>query len=203
MLPWRPITPLTNVHQLIDSNICSLCGACVVACPLNVLRFDPKEPSRMTKGPDKCFECYLCLYVCPQANLWARRDLYEQPVKPLKAYQAKSRSDEILSLAQDGGITTLLSIFALKERLADVVILAGVGEDWTPKPIAARSVDEVLKSSKSKYFYIPSLVALLEARDAERIMVVGLPCQLRALEKLIRVNAELSSTIVYYIGLFC
>ena len=87
-----------------------------------------------------------CLYVCPQANLWARRDLYERSAKPLSAYQAKSMDSRILSLAQDGGATTLIAAYALEEGLVDAIILARVSENRLPKPIAARSLNEVLKS---------------------------------------------------------
>ena len=195
--------PMTNVFQLLDSGLCSFCGACLVACHFDVLRYDLCNLSAVIKETNQCLECSLCLFVCPQATLWVRKELYEDGAHPVDAYQARSRMSEVLSVAQDGGVVSTLAIVALKEKLIDAAILAGAGDRWCPRPTIATTPEEVLKCAKSKYFYVPSLIGLKEIEKYDKVMVVGLPCQLRALWRLTAVDSEIAKRVVYRIGLFC
>ncbi|RLF09548.1 MAG: hypothetical protein DRJ62_06525 [Thermoprotei archaeon] len=203
MMAWQPKTPITSVYQLLDANICSLCGACVAACYWEAVYFNPKEPSRISKEPKLCVDCSRCLIVCPQAMLWVKKELYEQDVKPLDAYQARSKVEKVLSVAQDGGTVSTLAMVALDKGLVDAVVLAGAGERWSPTPVIAFTADDVLKCAKSKYFYIPSLVELGRMDGIKKIMVVGLPCQIRAIERLSELDVGIARKVAYKVGLFC
>jgi len=200
---WQPKLPIASVDQLLEAKICSLCGACVAACHWGVVRFDPQRPSQISYNPDLCVKCLRCLIVCPQAILWTRRDLYYEDVKVLDAYQAKSKSAEVLSRSQDGGVVTTLAIKALEKGLVDAVVLAGTEDKWLPKPVLAFKPEEVLQCSKSKYFYIPSLIELGRFDGVDKVMVVGLPCQIRAVERLAEFDVGVSRKVAYKVGLFC
>jgi coenzyme F420 hydrogenase subunit beta len=91
---------------------------------------------------------------------------------------------EVLSKSQDGGVVTTLAIKALERGLVDAVVLAGTEDRWLPKPVLALKPEEVLRCSKSKYLYIPSIIELGRFDHVKRVMVVGLPCQIRVIQGL-------------------
>ncbi|MCS7139815.1 MAG: Coenzyme F420 hydrogenase/dehydrogenase, beta subunit C-terminal domain [Candidatus Nezhaarchaeota archaeon] len=200
---WQPKPPLTNVYQLLDANICSICGACIAACPWSAVSFSSQQPSQVSRDIRLCTNCSRCLIVCPQTILWIRRDLYTDDAKIVDAYLTRSKDSNILSIAQDGGTVTALAVKALERKLVDAAVLAGTEDKWIPRPTLALSPDDVLKCAKSKYFYVPSLMELRRFDWVRRIMVVGLPCQIRAIEKLEDLDVGISRRIMYKVGLFC
>lgn len=202
-MAWRPKLPIMNVYQLLDANICSICGACIATCHWNAVYFDPRMPSQVSREVKLCVDCSRCLIVCPQANLWVRKDLYLEDIRVMDAYHARSRSEEVLSIAQDGGTVTTMAIKALEKKLVDAVVLAGTEDGLIPKPVLAFTPEDVLKCVKSKYFYIPSLIELSRYDGVRSVMVVGLPCQLRAVDKLAEFDVGISRKVAYKVGLFC
>ena len=48
---------------VIDADACIGCGACVSACPVNVLDMDG-DKAKVAK-PDACTECGACVDACP------------------------------------------------------------------------------------------------------------------------------------------
>ncbi|MEM4468642.1 MAG: Coenzyme F420 hydrogenase/dehydrogenase, beta subunit C-terminal domain [Candidatus Nezhaarchaeales archaeon] len=202
-MSWRPKLPITNVYQLLDANICSICGACVIACHWKAVYFDPRTPSRVSRDVKLCVDCSRCLIVCPQATLWVRRDFYLDDFKIMGAYHARSKDEKVLSIAQDGGTVTTMAMRALERKLVDAVILAGTEDRLIPKPVLAFTPEDVLKCAKSKYFYIPSLIELGRYDKVKSVMVVGLPCQIRAIERLAEFDIGISRKVTYKVGLFC
>ncbi|MDI9619484.1 MAG: Coenzyme F420 hydrogenase/dehydrogenase, beta subunit C-terminal domain [Candidatus Nezhaarchaeota archaeon] len=202
-MKWQPKLPITSVYTLLEADICSLCGACVAACYWGALYFNPQQPSQLARENKLCVNCSRCVIVCPQATLWARKDLYHEDVKVLDAFHARSKNKDVLSRAQDGGVTTTLAMSALEKGLVDAVVLAGTEDKWVPKPVLAFRAEDVLGCSKSKYFYVPSLVELGRLDNVNKIMVVGLPCQIRAVERLAELDVGISRKVAYKVGLFC
>ncbi|MHC1627323.1 MAG: Coenzyme F420 hydrogenase/dehydrogenase, beta subunit C-terminal domain [Candidatus Nezhaarchaeales archaeon] len=203
MMTWQPKTPITSVYQLLDANICSVCGACVAACYWEAVYFNPQQPSQVSRESKLCVDCSRCLIVCPQAFLWVRKDLYLEDVKVADAYHAKSKDEKVLSVAQDGGTVTTLAMKALEKGLVDAVVLAGTGDKWIPRPVLAFTPEDVIKCAKSKYFYIPSLIELGRLDGIKKIMVVGLPCQIRAIKRLAELDVGVARKVAYKVGLFC
>jgi coenzyme F420 hydrogenase subunit beta len=110
---------------------------------------------------------------------------------------------EVLSKSQDGGVVTTLAIKALERGLVDAVVLAGTEDKWLPKPVLALKPEEVLRCSKSKYLYIPSIIELGRFDHVKRVMVVGLPCQIRVITRLAEFDVGIARRVIYKIGLFC
>ena len=57
----------------IDQNRCKGCDLCVVACPADVLKLQPKNVNdrgyhfAFAADPDACIGCAACAMVCPDA----------------------------------------------------------------------------------------------------------------------------------------
>jgi coenzyme F420 hydrogenase subunit beta len=121
----------------------------------------------------------------------------------------RSSSTEIQAIAQGGGVVTSLVVAALEEGVADAAILtASGGDDGYPKGVVVTNKEEVKQTAGSKFVGAHSLEALREALDRgyQRIAVVGLPCQVRALRKMAFLDIKqenLPDRISLVIGLFC
>ncbi len=58
-----PRAPFGTLH--VDNEGCTLCLACVSACPVNALGDDPQRPT-LSFQEDLCVQCGLCAATCPE-----------------------------------------------------------------------------------------------------------------------------------------
>lgn len=145
------------------------------------------------------------MQICPQINIPTglfNVDTYSYR----EAYYSRSTMHEVLSRAQDGGTTTTLLLTALRVGFVDYAIILKRDDEWYPRPMVTQSESEVVDAASSKYIFSPVLAALYDIMDrinVGRVAVVGIPCQLRALENIRRLEFKHNSTIALKIGLFC
>lgn len=197
---------------VISKNNCINCGACLSICP----RIGIKNNKPTLKDYDP--ECSLCFKYCPRTffpkKLFEKEIFNEQTQKDslLGHYQeiiaAKSTSNNILRKAQNGGVVTTLLIHALNTGLIDGVLMTDKDENWYPKPIIARTPEEVIHAAGSIYAMIPTLSIYKEAvykYKIKNLAFVGLPCQIQAVRKF-QLWPPLSNKYGKFkliIGLFC
>ncbi|AOG06795.1 4Fe-4S binding protein [Bosea sp. RAC05] len=62
-VPLPPRAPFGTVH--VDTDGCTLCLACVSACPVQALSDDPERPT-LAFQEDLCVQCGLCAATCPE-----------------------------------------------------------------------------------------------------------------------------------------
>jgi len=110
--------------------------------------------------------------------------------------------------ASSGGVVTGLLIYALERGIIDGALVTRMNKNrpWEPEPFIARTRDEIIEASKSKYCPVPANVMikeLLSAQEGERFAVVGLPCHIQGIRKAERVYKKLRARVVIHIGLFC
>jgi coenzyme F420 hydrogenase subunit beta len=73
-----------------------------------------------------------------------------------------------------------------------------------PDVIIARSREEIVASSKSKYCPVPANIGIKKMlKKDEKFAVVGLPCHLHGVRKAEMLNRKLKEKIVLHLGLFC
>ncbi len=206
-------TKVVNVQINIDAGFCSFCGACIAVCPTHVgsknLDYIPEKSADkpIVKDSQKCEKCRhtLCMQICPQLNIPAKlfntsSYIYQE------AYYSRSKMQEALSRAQDGGTATTLLLTALKARFVDYVIILKKDEEWYPRPMVTQSEADIIDAASSKYVFSPILATLydiIDKIDVGRIAVVGIPCQLRALENISQLEFKHNNIIAFKIGLFC
>ena len=51
--------------EKIDLEECTGCGACVLNCPMDVIRMDKKAKRAVIVYPDDCQLCHICRKLCP------------------------------------------------------------------------------------------------------------------------------------------
>ncbi len=188
---------LKSVGRIIESGLCAFCGACIAVCPKEAVTIDGDEP---IFDLEKCIECKLCTFVCPVIN----RGVEETPV--LASYTGRTLLDGVAKFAQDGGVVTTLLIQALRDGIIEAATVCQLSdkEPLRPKPFVALTEQDLIASAGSKYVSCPSLSSLRDIVDKHQsIAVVGVPCQVRAIQFMRKRAPRYAKHIKLVIGLFC
>ena len=191
-------------HDVIDSSLCSSCGACVAACPQDVLTISVDDPlPRLQAGADdQCGSCSICTAVCPgqvtgvaeseQRIFGRRRDQSERWGGIVRAvYTARAADSGVLAAASAGGAVTSLLVSALHRGAIDAALVIGRDPErpWVPVPRLAATAAEIIECAQATYCITPNLQMLRDA-PYERIAVVGVPCQIEAVQKMRNVGEQ-------------
>jgi len=209
-----------TVESAVRERLCTGCGTCVGMCPKDAIEMVVDHQQRLyvpQLDREKCNECGLCFNVCPgygvdfkQLNL----DTFGKEPEDilmgnyLNCYFGYATDHDIRYDSTSGGVVTALLIFALEQGLIDGALVTRMrgGRPLEPQPFIARTRDEIISASKSKYCPVPVNIALkeiLEAREGQRFAVVGLPCHIQGIRKAEMVSRKLRERIPLHLGLFC
>lgn len=206
---------LNEILRIVESGLCHRCGACSGICPEGVIVPRDDYYPDWEHTADKCIQCGLCVAVCPGREFSFseyRRNLfgiYGEPAivgATLKNFLGYATDPEIRSQASSGGIATQLPVFLLKKKKVRGAILVknDPSVPWKPVATLARTESEIKEAMLSKYPAC-SLNHLFRELRTERgpFVVVGLPCHIHGLRKMIALTPSLEDKIALSIGLFC
>jgi coenzyme F420 hydrogenase subunit beta len=210
-----PPRALKSLARIIDEDLCHRCGSCVGICPTKVLALD-KEEYPVVENLSACTDCDLCVKVCPGDEfdvIAAAKDKFGL-VPPLEdmhghfenAYLSYANDSELRADSTSGGAITavLLSLLERGEIDGAVVVASDEIDRWKGKPIIARTAEQLLSSTKSKYAIAPTNAVFEEIRKQDgRYAVVGLPCQIHGVQKAALLDRRIKERVVLTIGLFC
>jgi coenzyme F420 hydrogenase subunit beta len=105
-----------------------------------------------------------------------------------------------------GGTITQLLIYALETGQIDGAIVTSMNQKnpLEPQAVIARTSDEIVAASRSKYCPTAANVGLKEALKTDgRYAIVGLPCHLHGVRKAQAASKLLEKRIVLQLGLLC
>jgi len=200
------------VSEVIEKDLCCLCGACAGSCPYLVsYRGRIVQLDNCTLSDGQCYQ------YCPRTLV--DMDAVSQHVFGVpysedelgtvkEILMARSTDTAIKEKAQYGGtVTTLLSL-AMAEGLIDSAILTRTNADKTPGAFLARTTQEVLQSAGSNYMACPILEPYnhLPEDNSDKLAIVAVPCQVIAATKMKREPPQHRfsiDNIGLVIGLFC
>ncbi len=214
------------ILHVVEKGLCTGCGTCIAFCPKKALFLDINnnfgiyEPNIEDK---RCVECNICLDVCPghEVNFpqieseLSRVDMdsdgsleYGIIGKYINCYNGYSCDHAIRYESSSGGLITALLIFALEERIIDGALVTRMDKNDPLKPesFIARTKEEIINASKSKYCPVAANIMLRDiqnSKDGEKFAVVGLPCHIQGLRKAERLFPKLKQKIVLHIGIQC
>ncbi len=173
------------------------------------LNVSPRGVYVPTVHEERCIGCGKCREVCPghevDFNQLNREIFGTVPINPLMGnyltcYLGYSLQERNRYDASSGGLITEILLFLLEEGKIDGALVATMKSDapLEPMPFIARSAEEIIAASKSKYCPVPANIALKElVRGHDRIAAVGLPCHIHGLRKAERANKQLRENIIY------
>jgi coenzyme F420-reducing hydrogenase beta subunit len=193
--------------EVIRSGRCVACGSCVSVCPVDAISFVDGVP----KLTGKCTACGTCYTSCPRTDhdfsgieseaMGRIRGDSEGINGVIKgAYAVRALDPELAGRVQDGGAATSLLLSMLD---SGCVVEAGRDEKkvWSPDPRLAKTRNDIIACSGTKYTSAPMLLALKEAeKKGEKVEgFVGTPCQIHALRR----REKNKKTGALAVGLFC
>jgi coenzyme F420 hydrogenase subunit beta len=196
------------MNEVVNPGRCTGCSMCVVTCPYNVIKYNPNSTMPYVAKPMRGFDycpisenvgCDVCANACYKLG-----PAHLKPIKPeeidTRLFGTKRREDEpygvtqficatrstnpkVVANAQDGGAVSEILRCAFEEGIIEGAAVAGPSDNmWlAPVPTVVKSVEELMRCSKSWYSYCPTPLALVEAVDKyklKKLALVGVPCEL-------------------------
>lgn len=209
-----------TISQVVKDGLCTGCGTCVSLCPNEAIEMviDKKKGIYIPEiNEGKCNNCDICYKVCPGHEVGFKQlnlEIFGKEPENilignyLNCYIGYSTDYDIRYNSSSGGLVTQLLIFALEEGTIDGALVTKMrkGSPLEPEPFIARTKEEIIEASKSKYCPVPANIALkeiLNSKEGERFAVVGLPCHIQGIRKAEQINEELKRKIILHLGIFC
>ena len=199
--------------KIINTGSCTVCGACILSCPNSHIKFLEGKPKRPKKKLD-CVSCTICYEACYVLRPGVGEEIESDVLGRLEkggmgihrrilAARAKDRS--MAKACQDGGIITAILLYALNNGLIDGALVVG-RDGWMPVATTAKTTDDVLLASGTKYGVVPVLKELRAAvvdHGLSHICVVGSPCHIQAIRYLKHRSLPIASPVKLTLGVFC
>lgn len=213
--------------DVIKTNKCCACGACISHCEsqsFDVIEMEGYTPKfKSDKNADKCTECGVCYYICPQTTTLMKElnefhGIEDEIGHVIKVLAAKTTIAEIEKVGQDGGVVSTILSYLIDERKIDAAIVSEYDENFEPFPKIVFDKEDLSKSAGTRYSISSQILPLknlydisqeiLEKKDILdidklRVAFVGTPCQCKAINKMKFLHIKPTHVIKYIISLFC
>ncbi len=200
-------------NNVLDTHLCTGCGACVSLCPYQAIYNDRTIQFHYCDLADGKCHAY-----CPRTPtdfdrlrelLFEAADLTPE-IGALKAYYLTRAADpELRAVVQHGGTVTALLELALAEGLIDAALVSSDVEQYLHYGTVVYDKAALRKSAGVKFVVFPMAAAFNQfaQREKGRAGVVATPCQALALAKM-KLNIDKDkeqkvNQLCLVIGLYC
>jgi coenzyme F420 hydrogenase subunit beta len=180
---------------------CVGCGICLGLCPTKNIKLENSNVRLIPSFNDSCIKCGVCIYSCPALSNFYN----ERPARIgslLKIFFCYSTNNEIRYHGASGGVVTTLLLYMLEHKIVDKVLVVRV-KRIIAHPLITSNQSEVITAQGSIYFKTFSLKCLRKLNNyinnGERICIVGLPCQISMLKRILKNH----KSQLLFIGLIC
>jgi coenzyme F420 hydrogenase subunit beta len=208
---------LDKLKHVIDSGLCTRCGACVGLSggkmrfrdktgeylPEIVSEIDDELATRMWKA---CSGQEVDFKALDEFSFNGKGQHHHYIGSYRELYVGFSKDEHIRRIAGSAGVISTILVYLLETKKIDGAIVLGMSkeEPWMNRSYIATTKDEILAAAQSKYT-ISSVNELLG--DAEKfqgkLAFVGLPCQVHSIRKLQQQNDPSVKNIEFIIAPFC
>lgn len=212
----------TNINYTLRHDLCTGCGICEAACPTAAIstivkdgRFVPSIDDTRCNNSKGCHRCY---DVCPGVGVniitLAKESFVDEGVKQdkmagryLRCYTGYSTDHEIRYHSASGGMVSQFLIWLLEKGKINGAIVTRF-DNSNPLMVEsyiAKTKNEIISARSSKYAPVSLHQALkdLKAAEGSRYVVVGLPCHIQGVRKLMDVDRRIREKISGLFAIYC
>ncbi len=211
-----------NICFTIKHDICTGCGICECACPQGAIEmivkdamFVPRVDETLCNNSKGCHRCY---DACPGVGVnlvGMAKDLFKAEGtkedkmvgRYIQCYTGFSNNHDIRWHSASGGMVSQLLIWLLEKGKIDgaVVTKYDNGNPLMVNTFIATTKEDVLDARSSKYGPVTMnhLADDLKKANGSRYVVVGLPCHIHGIRKLMALDKKLEDKIFGLFAIYC
>lgn len=195
-----------RTSMMYENDKCSGCGICAGYCPHKALSISINQDGfyRPVKN-EKCVNCGICDSICPFKNKVAdlRNDLLKDDVfgSYHKIFAITAKDSKVSENASTSGfIRTFCAYYA--HQFDGVITLTNTDDPLKPEVSILTTDQEIIsKSAKSTYFAVEySKAAEILRTQRKRFLIIGIPCQIAAINNLNKILKRDILTIELFCG---
>ena len=223
----KPKTFQDLIEEVHEKGICQECGGCVSFCSsadYNIISFVEGYSYPVYIEKDKCLECGICYYICPQTHILD--DDLNQTFKFLEynsmplgffeeIYSCQAVDEDFLKYGTDGGVVNSILNYLLEKKLVDKAVVSKTAAPFSRESMFADNKDDLIKASGAILDISPQLeqiekfstythsIQKLNHYKFKKLAVVGTPCQIYTIRCMQNLGVIPSQNIEVCLGLFC
>ena len=211
-----------NILYTVNNQVCTGCGVCQGACPAKAISsIVVNGEFRPQVDFDKCNNskgCHRCIDSCPGVginlieyaqNLFdvagAHKDKFIGFYR--NCYVGYSNDYDLRYHSASGGSLSQFLIWLLENDKIDGAVVSKFdkSEPMKVKTIIAKTREDIVSAKGSKYAptTLGNVLSELKNEKGSRFVVVGVPCQIEGLRKLMSLDKKLSSKVCGLFSVFC
>ena len=207
-----------NIKKTLNADLCTGCGICEGACPTGAIStIVIKGNFRPRIDADKCVNCERCVKVCPGlgVNLIGLADKYQSDASNYdkmvgryeKCFTGHSNNNEIRFHSASGGMVSQFLIWLLENKKIDGAVVTEFDKEspLLVKTFIATTREDIISARSSKYAPVTLNRAAQDIKAAPgfRYVIVGLPCHIQGMRKLMDIDKKLREKVIGLFGIYC
>lgn len=209
---------VNNISITLKSDLCTGCGICEGACPTGAIStIVEKGNFRPTVNKEKCTNCGRCIKACPGlgVDLVRLADKYQSENtnhdkmagRYEKCFTGYSNDFEVRFHSASGGMVSQFLIWLLENKKIDGAVVTRFDKEnpLLVKTFIATTREDIISARSSKYAPVTLNRAVqdIKAASGSRYVIVGLPCHIQGLRKLMEIDKKLRDKVVGLFGIYC
>lgn len=170
------------MYNVASNSVCFGCGVCAISCPRKLINMELNTDGFYTpriKAKHLCNGCGICTSVCAYLD---KSRLLTISIK--SSYAAFNKNQLIRKAASSGGIAYAIAESLIGQGFKICAVRYNTKKHRAEHYIA-NSLDELKASLGSKYIQSYTKTGLNELLKDGKYMVIGTPCMIASLRKLI------------------